>query len=382
MLLLEDFRAQREELRDFAMREIAPHAQRIDREERIPAEVIASLREAGVFASGFPAAYGGTAGDDPAADAVRHGLMHEALGMASASAQGLVNVHHMGGFPIARWGTREQKEAWLPRLTSGELLAAIAITEPNVGSQAGAVETRAVREGSDYVITGTKCWITCGQSADLFVLITGSDEGPAAFILPRDTPGLTIEPIRGLLGCRGYMLAKLHLDRCRVPGDRLLGKPGFGVTHVAAAGLDAGRYNLAWGCVGLAQACLDASVAYARSRRQFNAPIGDHQLVQRMITGMATDIHAARLTCWHAGVARGRRDPSAVKEGAMAKYLASRMVNRVANDALQIHGANGCGPDFPLERHYRDARIMEIIEGTSQILEGAIARYVYQEAAP
>lgn len=382
MVLPEDFRALREELRAFAARDIAPHAQRIDREERIPGEVIAALRAARVFASGFPEAYGGAGGADPVADAVRHGLLHEALGAASASVQGLVNVHHMGGSPIVRWGTREQKERWLPRLTSGELMAAIAITEPNVGSQAGAVEARAVRDGADYVISGTKCWITCGQSADLFVLITGSDAGPTAFILPRETTGLTIEPISGLLGCRGYMLAKLHLDGCRLPADHLLGQPGFGVSHVAAAGLDAGRHNLAWGCVGLAQACLDASVAYARTRRQFNAPIADFQLVQRMITGMATDIHAARLMCWHAGVMRGRRDPAAVKEGAMAKYHASRMVKRVADDALQIHGANGCGPDYPLERHYRDARIMEIIEGTSQILEGVIARYVCQEAVP
>lgn len=381
MELLEDFRAVREELRAFAEREIAPHASRIDREERIPGEVIAALREARVFASGFPEAYGGSIGADPVADAVRHGLMHEALGSASASVQGLVNVHHMGGSPIVRWGTREQKERWLPSLTSGAMMAAIAITEPNVGSQAGAVEARATRDGLDYVVSGTKCWITCGQSADLFVLITGSDEGPTAFILPRDTPGLTIEPIHGLLGCRGYMLAKLHLDRCRLPGDQLLGKPGFGVSHIAAAGLDAGRHNLAWGCVGLAQACLDGSVAYARKRRQFNAPIADFQLVQQMITGMATDIHAARLMCWHAGIMRAKRDPSAVKEGAMAKYNASKMVNRVANDAVQIHGANGCGPDYPVERHYRDARIMEIIEGTSQILEGVIARYVYQEAA-
>ncbi|CAO3439390.1 acyl-CoA dehydrogenase family protein [Azospirillum doebereinerae] len=381
MELLEDFGALREELRAFAEREIAPHAQRIDREERIPAEVVAALRGAGVFASGFPEAYGGSIGGDPVAGVVRHGLMHEALGSASASVQGLVNVHHMGGSPIARWGTREQKERWLPRLTSGELMAAIAITEPNVGSQAGAVEARAVRDGADHVIDGTKCWITCGQSADLFVLIAGSDEGPTAFILPRDTAGLTIEPIHGLLGCRGYMLAKLHLEGCRLPGGHLLGKPGFGVSHVAAAGLDAGRHNLAWGCVGLAQACLDASIAYARKRRQFDAPISDFQLVQRMITGMATEIHATRLMCWHAGTMRARHDPTATKEGAMAKYYASRMVSRVASDALQIHGANGCGPDFPLERHYRDARIMEIIEGTSQILEGVIARYVYQEAA-
>lgn len=383
MELLEDFHSIKEELRAFADRHVAPFAQRIDREERIPESVVASLRDAGFFASGFPEKFGGTAGSDqdPVAAAIRHGLMHEALGAASASVQGLVNVHHMGGSAIARWGTREQKEIWVPRLTSGEVLAAIAITEPNVGSQASAVETHATRDGTDYLISGTKSWITCGQSADVFVLISGSDEGPTAFLLPRTTPGLTIEPIRGILGCRGYMLAKLHLDHCRLPTDHLLGRPGFGVSHVASTGLDLGRYNLAWGCVGLASACLDASIAYSRARRQFNVQISDFQLVQRMITRMMADVHAARLICWHAGLLRAKRDPAAVKEGAMAKYFASTMVNRVASDALQIHGANGCGPDLPLERYFRDARIMEIIEGTSQILEGAIARYGYQESA-
>jgi glutaryl-CoA dehydrogenase (non-decarboxylating) len=383
MELLEHFQSIREESRTFADRHVAPHAQRIDREERIPEGVVGSLREAGFFSSGFPERLGGMPGSDadPVAASIRHGLMHEALGAASASVQGLVNVHHMGGSAIARWGTRTQKETWIPRLASGETLAAIAITEPNIGSQASAVETFASRDGTDYLVSGHKSWITCGQSADLFVLVTGSDEGPLAFLLPRATPGLTIEPIKGLLGCRGYMLAKLHLDRCRLPAADMLGGPGFGVSHVAVAGLDAGRYNLAWGCVGLASACLEAALAYSRRRRQFDAPISDFQLVQRMITRMMVDVHGARLMCWHAGLLRAKRDPGAAKEIAMAKYFASTMVNRVASDALQIHGANGCGPDLPLERYYRDARIMEIIEGTSQILEGMIARYGYQESA-
>ena len=144
-------------------------------------------------------------------------------------------------------------------------------------------------------------------------------------------------------------------------------------------GLDSGRYNLAWGCVGLARACLDAAFDYSRERRQFGVPLAEFQLVQRMISRMMTDLHAARLICWHAACLRGRRDPAAIKESSIAKYFASQMVNRVANDAVQIHGANGCGPDYPLERYLRNARIMEIIEGSSQILEIAIARYGYQE---
>lgn len=378
---MEDEAASRERWRGFAVRHVAPFADAIDRDEQIPADVVASLREAGAFASGFPEAFGGTPGSDrdPVGAAIRHGLLHEALGAASASVQGLVNVHHMGGSAIARWGTAAQKSHWVPLLTSGAQVAALAITEPNVGSNAAAAETRATRDGEGWSITGTKCWITCGQSADVFVLVTGSDDGPTTFIVPRDSEGLTVEPITGMLGCRGYMMAKLHLQDCRLPAENLLGRPGFGVSHVASTGLDSGRYNLAWGCVGLASACLDAAFAHTRARRQFDAPLSSFQLVQQLITRMMTDVHAARLMCREAGVMRGLRDPQAIKQGAMAKYFASTMVNRVASDALQLHGAQGCGPDLPLQRYFRDARIMEIIEGTTQILEGLIARLGYQD---
>ncbi|MDE1145767.1 MAG: acyl-CoA dehydrogenase family protein [Azospirillaceae bacterium] len=379
-LLPDAFEPVRAAWRETASRHVAPAAAAIDRDERIGPEVVAALRAAGAFASGFPAAYGGLAdpGDGPAAQMLRHGLMHEALGTASASVQGLVNVHHMGGSAIARWGTADQKREWLPLLTAGTRLAAIAITEPEVGSNAAAVKTWAAPDGDGYVVDGHKKWITCGQSADLFVLIAGSDAGPVAFILPRETPGLEIRPITGMLGCRGYMMAELVLDRCRLGTELMLGRPGFGVSHVASIGLDAGRYNLAWGCVGLAGACLAASLDYARHRQQFGKPIGEHQLVQRLIAHMATDIEASRLLCWHAGIRRGMGHEHAARDTVTAKYHASTMVNRAASDALQIHGAQGCGPELALERYFRDARITEVIEGTTQILEGVIARHYYQ----
>jgi alkylation response protein AidB-like acyl-CoA dehydrogenase len=373
MALLEGFAEAEAEFSAFATEHVAPHAALIDREERIPREVIDALRNAGMFASGFPADV------DPVAAAIRHGLLHEAIGHASASVQGLLNVHHMAGSAIARWGSRAQKDEWVPRLTSGELLAALAITEPNAGSDAAAVETTATADGSHYVQQGTKRFITCGQIADIFVVLTRTGGGPAAFLVTRDTAGLSFEPMRGVLGCRGYMLARLHFDGCRVPADRLLGRPGFGLSHVVSTSLESGRYNLAWGCVGLARACLDATFDYAQNRRQFGSPLADFQLVQQMITRMMTEVHAARLMCWRAGELRGRRDPAAIKEATMAKYYASTMVNRVAYDAVQIHGANGCGPDYPIERYLRDARIMEIIEGSTQVLEIAIARYGFQE---
>jgi alkylation response protein AidB-like acyl-CoA dehydrogenase len=377
----EDFRPFQEEMQAFAAEQVAPHAALIDRSEHIPEPVTRALSDAGLLASGLPEEFGGSEGStgNSVGAVIRHGLMHEALGSASASVQGLVNVHHMAGSTIARWGTKEQKMRWLPRLAAGTTLAAFAITEPNVGSDAGAVETRAERSGGDHVVSGSKCWITCGQNADLFVLLAGSANGPLAFLLPKATPGLVVEPISGMLGCRGYALAKLHLHECRLPGDHLLGRAPFGLTHVAATGLDAGRYNLAWGCVGLARACLDAAFDYSRKRKQFGSALAQFQLVQRMISRMMTDHHAARLMCWHAGLMRGRKDTSAIKETTMAKYFASQMVNRVAYDAVQIHGAHGCGPELPIERYLRDARIMEIIEGSTQVLETAIAHYGYRE---
>ncbi|WP_404337304.1 acyl-CoA dehydrogenase family protein [Sphingomonas sp. MMS12-HWE2-04] len=354
---------------EIAEHHVAPHAQRIDREACISVEVIDTLRGAGAFASGFPPALGGL--DD---DWLRHGRMHAALGAASASVQGLVNVHHMAGSAIARWGSAEQKQRWVPELSSGRMLGALAITEPEVGSDIAAVQTRATQAGAGWRIEGIKRWITCGQNADLFVVLANSDAGPAAFLLPRTTPGLEIVPIDHMLGCRGYMLAELRIAS-DLPGDHLLGRPGFGASHVVAAGLDAGRFNLAWGCVGLAQACLDAAIGHTRRRG-----LAEFQLVQAMVARMSVDVQAARLLCERAAALRSARDPDAIRAGAVAKYFASTMVNRVANDTLQLHGAQGCGPDLPVERWFRDARIMEIIEGSTQVLELLIARHAYQAA--
>jgi alkylation response protein AidB-like acyl-CoA dehydrogenase len=356
------------EYAEFATRQIAPLADAIDREARVPRSLIAQLAAAGCLASGLPTELGGGP-----VDPVVHGLMHEALGAASASVQGLVNVHHMAASALARWGTRAQKQRWLPRLGSGELLAAFALTEPGAGSD-GQVATRAARAGDHYRLTGTKRWITAGALADVFLVFARGDDGPAAFMVPADAAGLSRTPIPGLLGCRGYMLASLELEDCRIPVDDRIGAEGFGLSHVLATGLDHGRHNLAWSCVGQAQACLDASIRYAEQRSQFGAPIASFQLVQRLLTQMIVGVYGARLLCWRAAQARGDRLPSALHETLIAKYQASTMLNEIADHALQIHGANGCGSEYPIQRYLRDARIMEIIEGSTQMLEIMIAR--------
>ncbi len=363
----------RDEFAAFAARHVAPLADAIDRDERVPRSLVAQLAGAGCLASGLPPEFGGGASDP-----VVHGLMHEALGAASASVQGLVNVHHMAASSLARWGTRDQKQRWLPRLASGELLAAFALTEPGVGSD-GQVTTRAAAAGDHYRLTGTKRWITAGALADVFVVFARGGDGPAAFLVPADSAGLTRTPIPGLLGCRGYMLASLAFADCRIPVEDRIGAEGFGLSHVLATGLDHGRHNLAWSCVGQAQACLDASVRYAEQRTQFGAAIASFQLIQRLLTRMIVGVHGARLLCWRAAQARAGRVPSALYETLIAKYHASTMLNEVADHALQIHGANGCGDEYPIQRYLRDARIMEIIEGSTQMLEILIARLASAE---
>jgi alkylation response protein AidB-like acyl-CoA dehydrogenase len=188
-----------------------------------------------------------------------------------------------------------------------------------------------------------------------------------------------MKPILGMLGVRASMLAELHLDGCRVPQENLVGREGFGFSHVASSVLDHGRYSVAWGCVGIGQACLEASVRYASERKQFGAVLIDHQLIQQMITEMITNIKAARLLCYQAGYLRDLGDPRAIMETSIAKYFASTMVTHLTSDAVQIHGANGCSSEFPVQRYLRDAKIMEIIEGTTQMQQITISKYACQE---
>ncbi|MFT6649961.1 acyl-CoA dehydrogenase family protein [Pseudophaeobacter arcticus] len=368
--------------------EVAPFASQIDQQARVPAQVISALRQAGAFASGFTGGFAAGATAAPAADpadalaaALDHGHMHQALGAASASVQGVLNVHHMGGSALAKWSSKAQKSHWMPKLLSGEICCAIAMTEPEVGSDISAVQTQARPVTGGYELTGQKAWITCGDFADLFVVIARTEAGPTAFLLPKQTPGLRIDPIDGMLGCRGYMMANLHLEAAFLPEDHLLGRPGFGASHVAVTGLEAGRLNLAWGCVGLAEAACQLALRRAKTRQQFGAAIGDFQLVQQLLARMATDIHAARLMCQSASSARALRQMDAAKQATMAKYFASQMVGRVTRDAQQIFGAEGIGGNSPMALYYRDSRIMEVIEGTTQVLESLIARLALSEVA-
>jgi glutaryl-CoA dehydrogenase (non-decarboxylating) len=361
----------RSTFRRFAEEVVRPGADAWDRAEELPAEVVRLAAREGFFGALVPVAHGGLG-----LDAITGGLLHEEVGRCCTSLRSLFTVNWMVEHALTRWGSEEQKARWLPRLAAGEAIAAFGLTEPNVGCDAKHPEMTAVPAGDDeWVLNGCKTWITAGEIADVVLVMAQAAEGPTAFLVETSAPGLSRSPIRGLLGMRASMLATLDFRDCRIPRTATVGKPGFGFSHVAGAGLDLGRYTVAWGCVGIAQACLEASLAYSASRRQFGVPLNQHQLVQQMLADMIAGVTASRLVCLQAGYLRDTSHPRALMETTIAKYLASTTVARVANDAVQIHGARGCSSESPVQRYFRDARIMEIIEGSSQMQQIMIARF-------
>ncbi|MFJ1820185.1 MULTISPECIES: acyl-CoA dehydrogenase family protein [unclassified Streptomyces] len=367
----------RKEFRAFADRHIAPHADAHHRAQRTPPETIRLLAEEGLL--GLPVAeeYGGGG-----CDAVTLGLLAGELGRACSSLRSLLTVHTMVAHAIARWGSHSQKETWLPRLARGERIGALAVSEPGAGSDAASVTTRLTREDDDWVVDGHKKWITYGESADLFLVVGRSPEGPTALLVERDTPGLRTELIEDMIGIRASMTAHVYFDGCRVPAANVLARPGLGVSHVVGAALDLGRYTVGWGCVGILDASLEASVDYAATREQFGSLIKEHQLVRRLISNMYTDAHAARLLCLEAGRLRDERHPGALAATSTAKYFAATAAGRAAADAVQIHGANGCSSDYPVQRLLGDSRVMEIIEGSAQLHQVGLAEYAFQERGP
>ena len=360
--------------REFADAHIVPHANAWDQAEAMPAEMVRQLAAVGYLGAVLPVDRGGAG-----FNMVEFGLLNEELGRGCSSIRSLLTVHSMVALAISRWGREEKKSQWLEKLGQGKAIGAFALTEPEAGSDARQIMTQAVASGDDFLLTGHKKWITFAQMADLFLVFAKSVRGPCAFLLERNTPGLVISPMHGMLGTRASMMAELRLEECRVRKQDMIGAAGFGLSHVASSALDCGRYSVAWGSVGIAQACLEACVRYAGRRKQFGALLRDHQLVQRMIAQMVVEVKAARLLCHHAGQLKDAGDPASMIETSIAKYFACTTAAKIARDAVQIHGANGCSSEYPVERFYRDAKIMEIIEGSNEIQEITIAQSACQE---
>ena len=369
----------RDAAREFAEREIVPHARDWDRAEETDRVLVAKLAAVGFLGAGWSEQYGGSD-----LDTVSYCLVVEELGKADSSVRGIVSVNNgLVGKTIARFGTEEQKEAWLPQLASGEGLGCYALTEPGCGSDAAALATRATKDGSDWLLSGSKTFITLGTWASLaLVFARTGEEGPrgiTCFVVPTDSAGFEARPIKGKLGLRAQDTAELSLDGVRVPDSARLGELGQGF-RVAMSALDIGRISLGAGCVGIAQGCVDACVRYTRERHAFGKPLAGFQLVQELIADAAVETEAARLLVWRAASLADRGVTHTV-ESSMAKYLASETAVRAANAAVQVFGGYGYVDEYPVEKYLRDARVSTLYEGTSQIQKLIIGRALTGESA-
>jgi alkylation response protein AidB-like acyl-CoA dehydrogenase len=370
--LNEDQKSFKQLAREFLDKEVVPHRAEWDRAESVDTSIIPRLGEIGFFGLTIPEEYGGLGGDY-----ITYCIGMEELGRADSSVRGIVSVS-MGlvGKVILSHGTEEQKQQWLPGIATGTLLGCFGLTEPDTGSDAGNLTTRAVRDGDDYVINGSKIFITNGTWADVCLVFarTGGPgpKGISAFLVPTDTPGFRRTEIKGKLGLRGQATAELAFDDVRVPASAMLGGEGEGF-KIAMYSLDKGRVSVAAGCVGIIQGCLESVVSYSQERKQFGRQLASFQLIQDMIADISVDADAARLLTWRAADLIERGEPFGV-EASKAKLFASEAAVRAANLAIQVFGGYGYVDEYPVQKYMRDARVMTLYEGTSQIQKLLIGR--------
>ncbi|MEV0176219.1 acyl-CoA dehydrogenase family protein [Streptomyces sp. NPDC050803] len=360
-------------VRDIAQREIAPKAAEEEDAGHFPREVFTLLSESGLLGLPYDAEYGG--GDQPYEVYLQ---VLEELAMARLTVGLGVSVHTLASYALAAYGTKEQQVEHLPAMLGGGLLGAYCLSEPSSGSDAASLRTKAVRDGEDWVITGTKAWITHGGIADFYTVMarTGEDgpRGITAFLVPGDAAGLSGAAPEKKMGMKGSPTAQVHFDGVRVPDDRRLGEEGQGFA-IALSALDSGRLGIAACAIGVAQAALDEAVAYATGRRQFGRPISDFQGLRFMLADMATQIEAGRALYLAAARLRDAGRPFA-KQAAMAKLHCTDAAMKVTTDAVQILGGYGYTADFPAERYMREAKVLQIVEGTNQIQRMVIARHL------
>ncbi|WP_296605162.1 acyl-CoA dehydrogenase family protein [Nocardioides sp.] len=358
--------------RDFLEKEVVPHRAEWDRRESVDTAIIPKLGELGFFGLTIPEEYGGVGGDY-----ITYCIAMEELGRADSAVRGIVSVS-MGlfGKVLLDHGSEEQKTQWLPGIATGAQLGCFGLTEPDNGSDPSSLKTRATRDGSDWVINGSKIFITNGSWADVCLVFarTGGEgaKGISAFLVPTDSPGFERTEIHGKLGLRGQATSELSFDDVRVPADALVGNEGDGFAF-AMKSLDKGRVSVGAGCTGIIQGCLDAVVDYTTQRRQFGRPIASYQLIQDMIAEMSVDADAARLLTWRAASLIERGQPFGT-EACKAKYFASEMAVKAANLAIQAFGGYGYIDEYPVQKYMRDARVMTLYEGTSQIQKLLIGR--------
>jgi alkylation response protein AidB-like acyl-CoA dehydrogenase len=379
--LTEEHQLLQQTVRDYVHDHVAPVAAKLDETETFPEGPVKAAAELGLLAITIPEQYGGTAMGNLAGS-----IVVEEISRVCPSTGVTVSVHNsLVCTPIAKWASDSIKQRFLPRLATGELLGAYCLSEAEAGTDAANQQTRAVKKGDRWVLNGAKMWITSGTHAGLFIVFARTAEPPdvahrsrgiSAFVIERGTKGLSVGKKEQKLGIRASSTTEILLQDCEVPAENVLGTVDKGF-HVAMDTLDGGRIGIASQALGIAQGCLDASVAYAKERRQFGRAIADFQAIQWKIAEMATQIDGARLLVRRAAKLRDDGKPC-VKEAAMAKLFASQLANRAADDAVQIHGSAGYSREYIVERFFRDARITEIYEGTTEAQRMIIARQVLE----
>jgi butyryl-CoA dehydrogenase len=363
----------RDAVREFAEAEVTPIAAELDRDHRFPHELLPKLAEMSLMGMPYPEKAGGAG-----ADYVSYVIAVEELSRACASTGVIVSAHtSLATWPVFKFGTEAQHDRYLHDMASGRRLGAFALTEPAAGTDAGAGTATAMQHADGYALNGSKMFITNAPFADVYIVFAKTDpergtRGMSAFIVEKDTPGFSVGEAEHKLGIRGSSTPPIYFSDCRVPREALLGGEGDGF-KIAMATLDGGRIGVSAQALGIAQAALDASVAYAKERVQFGKPIATLQAIQWMIADMATEIDAARLLVYRAASCVDNGQPYST-EGAMAKLFASETATRVAGKAIQIHGGYGYTESYPVERNYRDAKITELYEGTSEVQRMVIAR--------
>jgi len=370
-------------VRAFAEAEILPHIREWDERHEVPLPTFRKMGELGFLGAPIPERYGGAG-----MDYISLGLLCEELERADTAFRVIMSVHvGLNSLTLLQWGTEDQKRRFLVPQAKGEKLATFALTEPGVGTDAANLQTTARREGDTYILNGAKIWISLGDVADHFLLFATLDRakkhrGITAFIVERGMPGFTSGTIHGKLGINAGNTGQLFLDEVRVPAANRVGEEGEGFT-IAMSAIDQGRFTVATGAVGLAQACLDASLKYAHERHTFGVEIGEHQLVKQMIARMGQGIEAGRLLCWQAAWLKNRGLRN-TRETSLAKWFATDHAVQSALDAIQIHGAYGYSNEYPVERYLRNSKAAVIYEGTSQLHTLIQADYLlgYREDRP
>lgn len=375
MILTEEQTMIRDMARDFAQQRLAPKAAEWDRTEHFPAEELREMGELGLYGMTMPEEWGGAD-----VDYVSFALAIEEIAAGDGACSTILSVNNsVVCGPLLKYGSDKLKETYLKPLASGEMLGCFCLTEPQAGSDASALTTRAVKDGDEYVITGTKQFITSGKYGQVAIVFAVTDpdagkRGISAFVVPTDNPGYTVASLEDKMGQHASDTAQIFFDDCRIPADHLIGKEGEGY-KIALSNLESGRIGIAAQCVGMARAAYEAALSYAKERESFGKPIIEHQAVGFRLADMATQLEAAHLMVMNAAELRDAGAPC-LKEACMAKLFASEAAEKVCSAAIQVHGGYGYLKDFPVERIFRDVRISQIYEGTSDIQRIVIARQI------